>query len=107
MTGHQCTGAKNLNMQEQSEQTQDVIITSLDVIQSSTTHYPSSRVGGLHMQVGDLVEYIGAARIAVRTGDIGYVENIVYSQNTKIYHVRTLFNGKLRRFNKHHLKVVQ
>ena len=71
MTGHQCTGAKNLNMQKQSEQVQDVI-------QSST-----------------------------KTGDIGCVENIVYTQNTKIYHVRTLSNGKLRRFNKHHLKVVQ
>jgi len=59
------------------------------------------------MKVGDIVEYIAAPRIAIKTGDIGYVENIVYSQNTKIYHVRTLFNGKLRRFNKHHLKVVQ
>ena len=41
MTGHQCIGAMNLNMQKQSEQVQDVI-------QSSTTHYPSSGVGGLH-----------------------------------------------------------
>ena len=59
------------------------------------------------MKVGDLVEYIAAPRIAIKTGDIGCVENIVYSGNTKIYHVRTLSNGKLRRFNKHHLKVVQ
>ena len=41
MIGHQCIGAMNLNMQEQSKQTQDVI-------QSSITHYPSSGVGGLH-----------------------------------------------------------
>tara|TARA_R100001082_G_scaffold103849_1_gene74794 strand:- start:334 stop:513 length:180 start_codon:yes stop_codon:yes gene_type:complete len=59
------------------------------------------------MKVGDLVEYIAAPRIAIKTGTIGCVENIVYTQNTKIYHVRTLFNGKLRRFNKHHLKVIQ
>jgi len=59
------------------------------------------------MKVGDLVEYIAAPRIAINTGDIGCVENIVYTQNTKIYHVRTLSNGKLRRFNKHHLKVIQ
>ena len=62
---------------------------------------------GVLMKVGDLVEYIAAPRIAIKTGDIGCVENIVYTQNTKIYHVRTLSNGKLRRFNKHHLKVVQ
>ena len=58
------------------------------------------------MKVGDLVEYIAAQRIDEQ-GYIGCVENIVYTQNTKIYHVRTLLNGKLRRFNKHHLKVIQ
>ncbi len=67
-------------------------------------HHPTK---GSSLKVGDLVEYIAAPRIAIKTGDIGCVENIVYSQNTKIYHVRTLLNGKLRRFNKHHLKVVQ
>ena len=59
------------------------------------------------MKVGDIVEYIAAPRIAIQTGDIGCVENIVYSGNTKIYHVRTLLNGKLRRFNKNHIKVIQ
>ena len=63
------------------------------------------------MKVGDMVEFIGPSRIGIREGQVGYIESATYCagklNGLKMYRVRTLHDGKLRRFRDRNLKVIQ
>ena len=66
------------------------------------------------MKVGDMVEFIGPSRIGIREGQVGYIESgteykfrDAKANDLKMYRVRTLHDGKLRRFRERNLKVIQ
>ena len=59
------------------------------------------------MKVGDMVEFIGPLRIGIREGQVGYIESATDLNGLKMYRVRTLHDGKLRRFRDCNLKVIQ
>ena len=59
------------------------------------------------MKVGDMIEFIGPTRIGIREGQVGYIESATDLNGLKMYRVRTLHDGKLRRFRDRNLKVIQ
>ena len=59
------------------------------------------------MKVGDMVEFIGPSRIGIREGQVGYIESATEYNGLKMYRVRTLHDGKLRRFRDRNLKAIQ
>lgn len=59
------------------------------------------------MKVGDLVRYMGARRIGIEPGAVGYVESVDNKAICCIFTVRMLSTWKIRRILKGDLDVVE